>query len=143
VEGSVVGTVRQAAPRSGQKQVAEPKRVLIVEDEPAVRRLLSDLFTTEGYLVTEVSDGNLGLKRLDAFRPDVVILDLMMPGMNGWTFAEECRRTDDHHDLPIIAISAMFDLQSAVVQLRDLGVRACLAKPFDVDALLALVAAFS
>jgi CheY-like chemotaxis protein len=137
--GGVVRSVGQLAPRSGEEQVREPKRVLIVEDEPGVRRLLGELFSIEGYMVSEASDGGQGLERLKAFRPDVVILDLMMPGVNGWTFAEVCRRTIDYRDLPIIAISAMFDMKSAAGQLRDMGVSRCLAKPFDVEALLAVV----
>jgi CheY-like chemotaxis protein len=116
-----------------------PKRVLVVDDEPGVRRVLNDLLASEGYLVCEASDGAEGLERLRLFRPDVVILDLMMPVMNGWTFAEECRRVNGCRDLPIIAISAMYDLSRAATALHALGVHACLAKPFDVEALLSLV----
>jgi CheY-like chemotaxis protein len=112
----------------------------VVDDEPGVRRLLADLFVGEGYLVSEASDGARALDGLRVIVPDVVILDLMMPVMTGWTFAEQCRRIDGCRDLPIIAMSAMFDIQFAATQLQALGVRAYLAKPFDVEVLLALVA---
>jgi CheY-like chemotaxis protein len=116
-----------------------PKRVLVVDDEASVRRLLGDLFTGEGYLVGEASDGAQALDCARVFRPDVIILDLMMPVMNGWTFAQEYRRIDGHGDVPIIAVSAMFQLHEAAPTLHALGVRACIAKPFDVEALLTLV----
>jgi two-component system alkaline phosphatase synthesis response regulator PhoP len=116
-----------------------PKRVLVVDDEPGVRGLLGDLFASEGYLVSVASDGAQGLDRLRVFCPDVVILDLMMPVLSGWSFAEQCRQSDEFRDVPIIAMSAMFDVPHATTALHALGVRACLAKPFDVDVLLSLV----
>jgi CheY-like chemotaxis protein len=115
------------------------KRILVVDDEPSVRRLLTDLLSGEGYLVSEAADGMRGLDVLREICPDVVILDMMMPYMNGWTFAEECRRMDSIRAVPIIAISAMFDMQKSANALRSLGVRAFLPKPFDVEVLLSLV----
>jgi CheY-like chemotaxis protein len=116
-----------------------PGRVLVVDDEPALRRLLTDLFSIEGYWVSAASDGAQALERLQDFRPDVVVLDLTMPVMSGWTFAEECHRLDGYGDLPIVAVSAMHDVASAVPRLEHLGVARCLAKPFDVAELLAVV----
>ena len=63
----------------------------------------------------------------------------MMPVMSGWTFAEHCHRLDGCQELPIIALSATLDVQRAAAALHALGVRACLAKPFDFEALLSLV----
>ena len=117
-----------------------PKRILVVDDEPSVRRLLTDLFDTEGYLVSEAADGMRGLDVLRETCPDLVILDLMMPVMNGWTFAAECRRTGVCRGMPIIAISAMFDMHSSAHALHSLGVRAFLPKPFDLEVLRSLVA---
>jgi CheY-like chemotaxis protein len=116
-----------------------PKRVLIVDDEAGVRGLLGDLFASEGYVVSVAADGAEGLEHLRVFSPDIVILDLMMPVMSGWTFAEECHQIDEYRDVPIIAMSAMFDVPRAAGALVGLGVRACLSKPFDLDELLSLV----
>jgi CheY-like chemotaxis protein len=124
---------------TGAKE-AIPKHILVVDDEPSVRRLLSDVFGSEGYLVSEAADGLRGLDLLRERRPHAIVLDLMMPGMSGWAFAKECRRMDWCRDVPIIAISAMFDIHCAANALRDLGVREVLAKPFDVERLLSLVA---
>jgi len=119
---------------------AEPKRILVIDDESGVRRLLTDLLAGEGYDVSEASDGIRGLERLRDVSPDLIILDLMMPVVSGWAFAEKCRRMDISGDVPIIAMSAMLDLNRAAATLDALGVRAYVAKPFDVEALLALVA---
>src|SRR3954453_957406 len=112
------------------------KLMLIAEDEPALRRLLRDVFLSEGYRVIEAWDGAQFLDLLRVVCPDVVILDLMMPVMTGWTFLDEYRRLDGCTDVPIIAMSAMFDMPHAATALRALGVRACVSKPFDLEALL-------
>lgn len=122
---------------------AEPKHILLIDDESGVRRLFADLLAGGGYVVSEAPNGIRGLERLQDVSPDLIILDLMMPMSSGWAFAEEYRRMDVYGDVPIIAISAMFDLNSAAATLDALGVRAYLAKPFDVEALLALVAALA
>ncbi|MDQ6671078.1 MAG: response regulator [Chloroflexota bacterium] len=114
-------------------------RVLVVDDEPGLRRLLSDLFSLEGYRVSTAGDGAQALERLAAFRPDVVVLDLTMPVMSGLTFAEKCHRMDGYANLPIVAVTAMHDVDGVEPRLENLGVRKCLAKPFDVAELLAVV----
>jgi CheY-like chemotaxis protein len=63
----------------------------------------------------------------------------MMPVMDGWTFVEECSRSALCDDVPIVVTSASHDLPRTTDRLRSLGVRTCLAKPFDIDGLLALV----
>ena len=117
----------------------DPKRILVVDDERDVRQLLGDFFRSEGYLVTEAPDASRGLDELRDVCPDVVILDLMMPVMNGWGFVEECRRMNGR-DVPIIVISAMFDLETQTNALQSMGVRECIAKPFDLEVMLSLVA---
>jgi CheY-like chemotaxis protein len=116
------------------------KHILIVDDEPEVRRLLSKAFANEGYLTTEAQDGLRALECLKDVRPDVVVLDLMMPGMSGQAFARACQHLDGCSDVPIIAVSAMQDVPGTAAELSGLGVRVCLAKPFDLDELLSLVA---
>ena len=85
------------------------------------------------------SDGAQALERLRSFRPDVVVLDMTMPVMSGWTFAEECHRLDGYADLPIVAVTAMHDVDCTGPALARLGVARCLAKPFDVAELLDVV----
>lgn len=103
---------------------AESKRILVIDDESGVRRLLTDLLAGEGHDVSEAADGIQGLERLRDVSPDLIFLDLMMPVVSGWAFAEECRQVDIYGDVPIIAMSAMFDLHSAAATLDALSARA-------------------
>jgi CheY-like chemotaxis protein len=114
-------------------------QILVVEDDPAIRELVSEVLRDDGYEVREAGNGAEALDKLRDAPPDLIVLDLMMPVMDGWTFVEECRRQDWCGEVPIIVTSASHDLPRTADHLRELGVRTCLAKPFDVDALLALV----
>ena len=69
-----------------------PRHVLVVDDEPSVRRLLNDLLTSEGYLVETASDGRDGLERAASAAYDVIVLDVMLPRMNGFDLCREVRR---------------------------------------------------
>jgi CheY-like chemotaxis protein len=114
-------------------------RILVVEDDDAIRALVSDVLRDDGYVVHEAANGLEALDQLRRERPDLIVLDLMMPVMDGWTFVEECRRKHDCDGVPIVVTSASHDLPRTAERLRSFGVRTCLAKPFDVNGLLALV----
>jgi CheY-like chemotaxis protein len=100
---------------------------------------VSDVLRDDGYEVREAANGMEGLERLSELPPDLIVLDLMMPVMDGWAFVEECRRRPACNDVPIVVTSASHDLTRTAERLRRLGVRTILAKPFDIDGLLALV----
>jgi CheY-like chemotaxis protein len=114
-------------------------RILVVEDDDAIRGLLSEVLRDDGYQVREATNGVEALATVRESPPDLIVLDLMMPVMNGWTFLEECRRSDSCADIPVVVTSASHDLPRTADKLRTMGVRTCLTKPFDVDGLLALV----
>jgi CheY-like chemotaxis protein len=105
-------------------------RVLVVDDDADIRELLVEFLGSEGYDVAAAGDGVEALERARAHRPDVILLDLMMPGMNGWEFRDVQLRDADLADVPVIVISA-FD--------SDLDVDEVLRKPFRVEDLLATV----
>src|SRR6267378_8147235 len=113
--------------------------ILVVEDDDAIRGLVSEVLRDDGYQVQEATNGVEALASLREIRPDLIVLDLMMPVMDGWTFVEECRRKQWCDGVPIVVTSASHDLPRTAERLRSFGVRTCLAKPFDVDGLLALV----
>jgi len=102
-------------------------------------KLVSDVLRDDGYEVREATNGAEALGRIRDERPDLIVLDLMMPVMDGWTFVEEFRGEPFSDDVPIIVTSASHDLPRTAERLRSFGVRTCLAKPFDLDGLLALV----
>lgn len=114
-------------------------RILVVEDDPAIRGLVSDLLRDDGYQVDEATNGVEALESVGQSRPDLIVLDLMMPIMSGWQFVEECKRQGVCDNIPIVVTSASHDLPRTAERLRSLGVRTSIAKPFDVEALLALV----
>jgi DNA-binding response OmpR family regulator len=120
---------------------ARQERILVVEDDETIRGAIIDLLRRDGYSADGAGDGKQALEMLHVQRAAAIVLDLRMPVMDGWTFVE--RYHHQHSDaVPIIVISAAHDLASSAKRLRTLGVRVCLAKPFDVEALLAVVGRF-
>ncbi len=122
------GAVRRGAPL-----------ILVVDDVPDILEAVCDLLEGEGYRVARARNGREALARVDEERPRLILLDLMMPVMDGLAFAQALRRRDGDHTIPIVVISADGDPQKAAA----LGARGFLAKPFDIDALLAEVASLT
>ena len=114
-------------------------RVLVVDDEPDIVTAVEQLLQIEGYAVASARNGAEALAVLDSLRPDVIILDLMMPVMDGVEFR---RRLSEHpaSDIPVIVISADRD---AARKAASMQVDAFLAKPFDLDDLLSTVGRFA
>jgi DNA-binding response OmpR family regulator len=118
------------APR-GRQEV-----VLLVEDDPSLRLGLTMTLRSEGFRVEVATTGTEGLAAALSLRPDVVLLDVMLPGMNGFEICEELRRRDA--DLPILLVTAKGEEQDRVRGLR-LGADDYIVKPFGVAELLARV----
>jgi len=114
-------------------------QILVVEDDEAIRGLVTEVLRDDGYDVSEAANGAEALALVVGHRPDLIVLDLMMPVMDGWAFVEACRNSACCSEVPIVVTSASHDLPRTAERLRSYGVRTCLAKPFDVDGLLALV----
>ena len=113
-------------------------RVLIVEDDPAILRGLKDNLLIESYEVLTASDGEAGYRLIREQKPDLVILDLMLPGMSGY---EVCRRLrQEGNPTPILMLSARGEEADRVLGL-DLGADDYVTKPFSVRELLARVRA--
>lgn len=115
------------------------KRILVVEDDPDLAKMLKRILGHDGYAVATCSDGEAALRYLDEGPVDLLITDLMMPGMEGEELLVELRRREGKPPTPVILISA-----SAVrAQVADrLRVEASLAKPFETEELRQLVASF-
>jgi two-component system response regulator MprA len=117
----------------------DKKHLLIVEDEASIRDIVAAWLRDEGFTVTTAANGAEAIEQLRVVRPDAIVLDLMMPIMDGWAFAEACHRLIAPVRIPILVVSAAYGLPQAAERLRPYGVRACLAKPFDLDVLTATV----
>jgi len=108
-------------------------RVLIVDDEPQIRRALRTALTGHGYAVEVAHDGESALVAIATAPPDVVVLDLAMPGVDGF---EVIRQTRTWSRLPIVVVSAR-DRDADKVAALDIGADDYLTKPFSIDELLA------
>ena len=114
-------------------------KVLVVEDDPSVRGLLHTLLTGEGYEVATASDGLAGLVKASSSKPDLMLLDLMMPDLGGIRVLEELREDPTMSDIPVIVVTGKLE---AVGPLRELlGEGNVFVKPFGVTELLERVAA--
>ncbi len=113
-------------------------RLLLVEDEAALARGLADNFRAEGYEVRHVARGDLALAAADAFRPDVVLLDIALPGRSGLDVLRELRQAGDR--VPVLMLTARGEVVDRVVGL-ELGADDYLAKPFALRELVARVRA--
>jgi len=111
-----------------------PPRVLIVEDDEEITRVLTRSLRLEGYDVGAAGDGNAALEQARSFSPDLVILDLGLPGLDGIDVARRLREASD--DVPILILTARDALESRVQGL-DTGADDYLVKPFERQELLA------
>jgi DNA-binding response OmpR family regulator len=111
----------------------EAPRILIIDDDEAILRLLRLSMASDGLHVATARDGTAGLERLDSDKFDVIVLDLQMPGMDGRTFYREM--VSRGYDAPVVILSAY----GAEKAKRELGAAAAIAKPFDPDTLIETV----
>src|SRR5688572_20410073 len=97
----------QRLPHRRPRPSTAAARILVVDDEPHIRQFLRAALEEEGYDVREAADGIEALAVARVWRPDAIVLDMLMPAMNGWQFAETYRHQGaDAHTAPIIAITA-------------------------------------
>lgn len=111
-------------------------RVLVVEDDDVTRDLFAEILESEGYEVAAEPEGRAALVRTRSWRPDLIILDLVMPGVDGWYFRALQRQIPRLRDVPVIVISARRPPWREEDMLEP---TAFLAKPFDLDAFVSLV----
>jgi DNA-binding response OmpR family regulator len=113
--------------------------ILVIDDDASIRRLVADVLDIEGYEVRTAEDGYAGLRAIEAERPDCVVLDVMMPGLDGHQVLQRIRATDGGPELPVVMLTAATDDAQAWRAWTE-GVDYFLAKPFDPDELLRYLA---
>jgi DNA-binding response OmpR family regulator len=111
------------------------QRILIVEDDAGLARVLTDNLTFEGFQVQSVADGRLAIATAKSFAPNLIILDVMLPGKNGF---ELCRVWREGPRIPIILLTARADRKDKLIGLQ-LGADDYVTKPFDLEELIARV----
>lgn len=110
------------------------RRLLVVDDETAIVEALQDILAMEGYEVAAAYNGQEGLKQLREAKPDLVLLDLMMPVMDGRELLGRIRADPTLRDLPVVVMSA-----GRISEEERRAASATLSKPFELDALLEAV----
>ena len=107
--------------------------VLVIDDDPVIQDLMTSFLNKEGYRVSVAANGEEGLQRARELRPDVITLDVAMPGMDGMDLARICREL--RPGLPILFMSGFVDANAVRLKIWDDGVR-FLSKPFTEDTIV-------
>jgi CheY-like chemotaxis protein len=113
-----------------------PTRVLVIDDDPGVQRTVQGILEDEGYEVMAADDGLDALAKLDGFFPSLILLDITMPRMDGYTFAEELQRLGLHTRLALVVLTADGRARQKAQRVGAVGY---LHKPFAIDQLVAAV----
>jgi CheY-like chemotaxis protein len=118
--------------------MAQP-RILVVDDDTSIRSFVEMALDSEGYAVSTATNGVQALAVTDQVHPDLILLDMRMPIMDGWTFARMYRDQAGPH-APIVVITAATDAGERAAEIQADGF---LGKPFDLDELLVLVSKYT
>jgi DNA-binding response OmpR family regulator len=110
------------------------KRILIVDDDPWIRRMVGTVLERRSHQVDTASDGREGLERALAFKPDLIITDVLMPKMDGWAFVRALRSNPEMSLIPVIFLTALAKEEDRILGFR-LGADDYLAKPFRFEEL--------
>jgi CheY-like chemotaxis protein len=114
--------------------------VLVVDDDPAIRAFVAELLADEGYEVRAATNGRDALAVLASWHPDVILLDLMMPEMDGWAFLASQQLSLELVRIPVIVMSASYNLRGGAGRIAAADV---VTKPFAIDQLLSKVEALA
>ena len=131
-----LGSEQSGTRETRLKEVAR-KRVLVIDDDLPIRGMLAAALRQHGYQVLLAGDGGEGHRALTIHQPDVVLLDLAMPDVNGWDFLQRTQETGHLGKIPIVVVSAHASQQPQA--LLRMGVAAILPKPFNLSDLLDLI----
>ncbi len=121
--------------------MSEAKKILVIEDDMVTQRVVSVRLEINGYNVITAQDGEEGLKKAREENPDLLMLDLMLPKMNGYEVCRMLKFDDKHKNIPIIILSSL-DQQDEREKAIKGGADAYFIKPFDLELLLAKIKSF-
>ena len=131
--------MRKSSADNGKVTTMNEPRILVVDDYSSVRTLLRVLLEAEGYRIMEASDGTEALEVAASIRPDLIILDLMMPELDGEHVIAQLHEDESLKDLPVLVLTAK---QEALARVREVvGSENVFSKPFDPPELLTRIEA--
>ncbi len=111
-------------------------RILSIEDDPHMSGLLQLIFERQGYRVVSVKSGEFGLEMLKSLQPDVLLLDLMLPDIDGWDIYRQMKADEELSQIPVVIVSARNREQDAEQGYTVVGNDRFVQKPFEVSALI-------
>ena len=114
------------------------KRILVIEDDAVTRKLLERELIKHGYEVESVADGVRGLTAVDAQRPDLILLDIVLPELDGMSLLRAIKRRPDTKSIPVIMLTSVAE-PSKMVDAISSGARFFVVKPFQIPSLLSKV----
>ncbi len=117
----------------------EVKSILCIEDEPEMIDLIRLILTRRGFEVRGANGGKEGLEAIRAKRPDLILLDLMMPDMDGWEVYQQMKANEQMRDIPVIVVTAKAQSIDKVLGLHIAKVDDYIAKPFSPQELMSSV----
>ncbi len=115
--------------------MAEKKKILIVDDEPQLAGFVQMRLEANNYTVTLASDGVEGLKKVEEEKPDIVLLDIQMPHLNGFGMLIKLRDNSETRSIPVIMLTAK-DASESIARALEIGADDYIVKPFDSKVLL-------
>ncbi|MEE8316230.1 MAG: response regulator [Syntrophobacteria bacterium] len=114
------------------------KLILVVEDQEDNRRIMRDLLTSAGYEVIEAVTGEEGVAAAETHRPDLILMDIQLPGLDGYEATRQIKANPDLHHIPIIVVTS-YALSGDDVKAFEAGCNAYVSKPFSPRELLAKI----
>ena len=112
------------------------RHVVIIEDEPDIANLLARRFASEGFRVATATDGRAGLHAVHLYHPDLILLDLLLPGVSGWEVCRSLKANLATHDIPVIIVSAIGSPEDPIA-LLEMEVDGFIVKPCSVKEVVA------
>ena len=116
------------------------KKILIIDDDVTALDIVDFLFEDRGYEVVRRADGLSALECVESVKPDIILIDLMMPIMDGYTFRTEQMKNPEWSKVPVVVMSAE---ANAKEKMKNFGITAFLSKPVELDTILKTVERFS
>ncbi len=111
-------------------------KIMVVDDEPEISILVRAMLEKEGYTVVEADSGKECLKKLKKEKPDLILLDVMMPEEDGWKILKEIKKPGKTKDIPVVAMFTVKTNHESIVKSFERGADAHINKPFKIEKLL-------
>ena len=115
------------------------KKILIIDDEPAILLVSRRRLEANGYEVITAASGKEGIEKAAVCEPDLILLDIIMPGLDGYEVCRRLKGSEKTREIPVIIFTASSPPDSSGERAIELGAAACLTKPFESDDLLSII----